>query len=115
EQGVTREVIPSYFSVKEAIFPFAKFQNVDPILGPEMRSTGEVMGVGPSFGEAFARGHEAANIKPPRVGKAFVSVRDPDKHRVLDVAQDLLRRGYALVATGGTQKFLSEQGLPCVR
>ena len=113
EQGITREVIPSYYSVKEAIFPFAKFQNVDPILGPEMRSTGEVMGVGPSFGEAFARGHEAANIKPPRIGKAFVSVRDPDKLRVLDVAHDLIRRGYALVATGGTQKFLVAQGLEC--
>ncbi len=115
EQGITREVIPSYYSVKEAIFPFAKFQNVDPILGPEMRSTGEVMGVGPSFGEAFARGHEAANIKPPLVGKAFVSVRDPDKMRVLDVANDLIRRGYALVATGGTQKFLVAQGLECER
>ncbi len=113
EQGITREVIPSYYSVKEAIFPFAKFQNVDPILGPEMRSTGEVMGVGPSFGEAFARGHEAANIKPPRVGKAFVSVRDPDKLRVLDVANDLIRRGYALVATGGTRAFLVAQGLSC--
>ena len=113
EQGITREVIPSYYSVKEAIFPFAKFQNVDPILGPEMRSTGEVMGVGPSFGEAFARGHEAANIKPPRVGKAFVSVRDPDKRRVLDVANDLIRRGYALVATGGTRAFLVAQGLEC--
>jgi carbamoyl-phosphate synthase large subunit len=113
EQGITREVIPSYYSVKEAIFPFAKFQNVDPILGPEMRSTGEVMGVGPSFGEAFARGHEAANIKPPLVGKAFVSVRDPDKPRVLDVANDLLRRGYALVATGGTRAFLVAQGLAC--
>jgi carbamoyl-phosphate synthase large subunit len=113
EQGVTREVIPSYYSVKEAIFPFAKFQNVDPILGPEMRSTGEVMGFGPSFGEAFARGHEAANIKAPRAGKAFVSVRDPDKTRVLDVANELLRRGYSLVATGGTQKFLVAQGLAC--
>ena len=115
EQGVLGEVIPPYYSVKEAIFPFAKFQNVDPILGPEMRSTGEVMGVGPSFGEAFARGHEAANIAPPRLGKAFVSVRDPDKRRVLDVAADLLRRGYALVATGGTQAYLSAQGLPCER
>ncbi|MBS0463103.1 MAG: carbamoyl-phosphate synthase large subunit [Proteobacteria bacterium] len=115
EQGATNEVIPAYYSVKEAIFPFAKFQNVDPILGPEMRSTGEVMGVGPSFGEAFARGQEAANIVPPRVGKAFVSVRDPDKRRVLDVARDLIRRGYALVATGGTQKFLAEHGLACER
>ncbi len=115
EQGATAEVIPAYYAVKEAIFPFAKFQNVDPILGPEMRSTGEVMGTGLSFGEAFARSHEAANIALPRVGKAFVSVRDPDKRRLLDVARDLLRRGYSLVATGGTQKYLSEQGLACTR
>src|SRR5580692_9689788 len=99
DQGTTREVIPAYYSVKEAIFPFLKFQNVDPILGPEMRSTGEVMGVGRSFGAAFARAHEAANISPPKVGKVFVSVRDPDKQRLLPVAQDLLRRGYSLVAT----------------
>ena len=73
EQGTTREVMPEYYSVKEAIFPFLKFQNVDPILGPEMRSTGEVMGVGRSFGAAFARAHEAANIAAPRLGKVFVS------------------------------------------
>jgi carbamoyl-phosphate synthase large subunit len=113
EQGTTTEVIPDYFSVKEAIFPFAKFQGVDPILGPEMRSTGEVMGVGRSFGAAFARAEEAANIKPPRPGKAFISVRDPDKQRVLPVAHDLARRGYTLVATRGTAGFLREQGLAC--
>jgi carbamoyl-phosphate synthase large subunit len=115
EQGATREIVPEYFSVKEAIFPFAKFQNVDPILGPEMRSTGEVMGVGRSFGAAFARAQEAANIKVPPVGKAFVSVRDPDKQRLLPVAKDLLARGFGLVATGGTATFLQEQGLPCDR
>jgi carbamoyl-phosphate synthase large subunit len=115
EQGATREVVPEYFSVKEAIFPFLKFQNVDPILGPEMRSTGEVMGVGRSFGAAFARAHEAANISPPKVGKVFVSVRDPDKQRLLPVAQDLLRRGYSLVATSGTCNFLTEHGLVCER
>jgi carbamoyl-phosphate synthase large subunit len=113
DQGATVEVIPEYFSVKEAIFPFAKFQGVDPILGPEMRSTGEVMGVGRSFGAAFARAEEAANIKPPRPGKAFISVRDPDKQRVLPVAHDLARRGYTLVATRGTAGFLREQGLTC--
>ncbi len=115
EQGATREVVPDYHSVKEAIFPFAKFQNVDPILGPEMRSTGEVMGVGRSFGEAFARAHEAANIAPPPVGKAFVSVRDPDKPRLLPIAQDLIRRGYALVATEGTAQYLRAQGVVCDR
>src|SRR5690606_39545957 len=97
EQGVTREVVPDYYSVKEAIFPFAKFQGVDPILGPEMRSTGEVMGVGRSFGAAFARAQEAAGIRtPPAQGKVFVSVRDPDKARVVPVARDLAARGYAL-------------------
>jgi carbamoyl-phosphate synthase large subunit len=95
--------------------PVRKFQNVDPILGPEMRSTGEVMGVGRSFGAAFARAQEAANIKVPPVGKAFVSVRDPDKQRLLPVAKDLLARGFGLVATGGTATFLQEQGLPCDR
>jgi carbamoyl-phosphate synthase large subunit len=113
EQGVTEEIIPDYFSVKEAIFPFAKFQGVDPILGPEMRSTGEVMGVGRSFGAAFARAEEAASIKAPAAGKAFISVRDPDKDRVISVARDLVRRGYSLVATRGTANFLREQGLVC--
>jgi carbamoyl-phosphate synthase large subunit len=112
-QNATKEIIPNYFSVKEAIFPFAKFQNVDPILGPEMRSTGEVMGVGRTFPEAFARAEEAANIKAPKVGKAFISVREGDKPRVVDVARDLLKRGFSLVATTGTANFLREQGLPC--
>jgi carbamoyl-phosphate synthase large subunit len=115
EQGATREVIPAYWSVKEAIFPFLKFQNVDPILGPEMRSTGEVMGVGRSFGAAFARGHEAAGIKAPPKGKVFLSVRDADKQRLLAVAEDALRRGYTLVATGGTAAFLGAHGVACGR
>ncbi|MFL6592512.1 MAG: carbamoyl-phosphate synthase large subunit, partial [Luteimonas sp.] len=113
EQGVRDEIVPGYFSVKEAIFPFAKFQGVDPILGPEMRSTGEVMGVGRSFGAAFARAEEAASIKAPGKGKAFISVRDPDKQRVIPVAHDLVRRGYTLVATRGTANFLREQDLAC--
>jgi carbamoyl-phosphate synthase large subunit len=112
-QNATKEIIPNYFSVKEAIFPFAKFQNVDPILGPEMRSTGEVMGVGRTFPEAFARAEEAANIKAPKPGKAFISVREGDKPRVVDVARDLLKRGFSLVATTGTANFLRDQGLPC--
>ncbi|HET9483991.1 MAG TPA: carbamoyl-phosphate synthase large subunit, partial [Xanthomonadales bacterium] len=112
-QGATREVVPRYFSVKEAIFPFLKFQNVDPILGPEMRSTGEVMGVGASFGEAFAKAHEAANIRAPAAGKAFISVRDPDKVRVLPVAKALLERGFSLVATRGTCDYLAAAGVPC--
>ncbi|WDS36788.1 carbamoyl-phosphate synthase large subunit [Pseudoxanthomonas sp.] len=113
EQGATKEIVPDYYSVKEAIFPFAKFQGVDPILGPEMRSTGEVMGVGRSFGAAMARAQEAGGIKAPAPGKAFVSVRDPDKQRVLPVAQALVERGFTLVATAGTAAFLREHGVAC--
>ncbi len=115
EQGATREVVPKYYSVKEAIFPFLKFQNVDPILGPEMRSTGEVMGVGRSFGAAFARAHEGANIQAPKLGKVFVSVRDPDKTRLLPVARDLIKRGFSLVATSGTCAYLVDKGVDCER
>ncbi len=114
-QGYLYEVIPDYYSVKEAIFPFAKFQNVDPILGPEMRSTGEVMGVGRSFGAAFARAQEAASIGIPPVGKAFVSVRDPDKPRLLAVATALIERGFSLVATAGTKRFLVANGIACAQ
>jgi len=113
EQGATNEVVPDYYSVKEAIFPFAKFQGVDPILGPEMRSTGEVMGVGRSFSAAFARAQEAGGIKTPPLGKAFISVRDADKLRVLPAAKGLVERGYALVATRGTAAWLQQQGLAC--
>jgi len=112
-QGMQREIVPHYHSVKEAIFPFAKFQNVDPILGPEMRSTGEVMGVGRSFGAAFARAQEGAGIRTPKVGKAFLSVRDPDKQRLLPVAKALIENGFSLVATAGTAQFLIAEGLAC--
>ena len=115
DQGTTREVIPAYYSVKEAIFPFLKFQNVDPILGPEMRSTGEVMGVGRSFGAAFARGHDAAGIKTPPKGKVFVSVRDADKDRLLVVAKGIIERGFSLVATSGTAAYLTGHGVVCER
>ncbi|KGI78308.1 carbamoyl-phosphate synthase large subunit [Oleiagrimonas soli] len=113
EQDATREVVPDYYSVKEAIFPFLKFQNVDPILGPEMRSTGEVMGVGRDFGSAFGRAHEAAGIRKPPLGKVFLSVRDADKDRLLPIAQDILKRGYGLVATRGTAAFLNDNGVTC--
>ncbi|MBU6199890.1 MAG: carbamoyl-phosphate synthase large subunit, partial [Xanthomonadaceae bacterium] len=115
DQHATKEVVPKYYSVKEAIFPFLKFQNVDPILGPEMRSTGEVMGVGRNFGAAFARAHEGAGIVAPRLGKVFVSVRDPDKTRLLPVARDLIKRGFSLVATSGTCAYLLDKGLACER
>ncbi len=111
EQDATTEIIPSYYSVKEAIFPFAKFQGVDPILGPEMRSTGEVMGVGRTFSAAFARAQEAASIKQPPVGKAFISVRDADKPRVLPVVEGLVAAGYSIVATRGTAAWLAERGI----
>jgi carbamoyl-phosphate synthase large subunit len=113
--GMTREVIPAYYSVKEAVFPFLKFQNVDPILGPEMRSTGEVMGVGRSFGAAFARCHEAAGIHPPTLGKVFLSVRDADKELLLPVANDFIARGFSLVATAGTASYLRAHGVVCER
>ncbi|MGV8922764.1 MAG: carbamoyl-phosphate synthase large subunit [Thermomonas sp.] len=115
EQGTTKEIVPNYYSVKEAVFPFAKFQNVDPILGPEMRSTGEVMGVGRTFGAAFARAEEAANIRAPQPGKAFISVRDPDKARVVPVARDMIARGFSLVATSGTADALAAGGIACER
>ena len=110
EQGATKEIIPSYYSVKEAIFPFAKFQGVDPILGPEMRSTGEVMGVGRCFSAAFARAQEAASIKQPPLGKAFISVRDTDKARVLPAVEGLVKAGYSIVATRGTAAWLQQHG-----
>ncbi|THK42480.1 carbamoyl-phosphate synthase large subunit [Methylophaga sp. SB9B] len=115
EQGVTKEVIPSYYSVKEAVFPFIKFQGVDPILGPEMKSTGEVMGVGRTFGEAFAKSQLAASVSLPVGGKAFISVRDADKQTVISIAKDLLGLGFSLLATRGTQQTLIEADVPCER
>ena len=115
EQGVTKDVIPSYYSVKEAVFPFIKFQGVDPILGPEMKSTGEVMGVGRTFGEAFAKSQLAASVSLPVGGKAFISVRDADKHSVIKIAKDLLGLGFSLLATRGTQQTLMEADVPCER
>ncbi len=115
QQGATAEIIPKYFSVKEPIFPFNKFPGVDPILGPEMRSTGEVMGVGRSFGAAVARAALAANQTPLRLGSVFLSVRDGDKPRLVPIARDLLARGFRLVATGGTCDALLAAGVPCQR
>ncbi len=114
-QNFTREAVPPYYSVKEAVFPFVKFPGVDPILGPEMKSTGEVMGVGPTFAEAFAKSQEAAGVELPRGGKAFVSVRDQDKGKVADVARELVALGFEILATGGTARILEEAGIPCER
>ncbi len=114
-QGKLKEVIPSYTSVKGPVFPFAKFQGVDPLLGPEMRSTGEVMGVGESFGAAFAKAQAAANEKSPATGMAFISVKDADKPRILSLAKQLLDAGFKLVATRGTQQALLAGGFHCAR
>ncbi|GAA5213792.1 carbamoyl-phosphate synthase large subunit [Corallincola platygyrae] len=112
EQGVTKEVIPPYYSVKEVVLPFNKFPGVDPILGPEMRSTGEVMGVGETFAEAFAKAELGANKNPPRkAGRALISVRDSDKKRVGDLAKKLIELGYELDATHGTAVVLGEAGI----
>jgi len=110
-QGVTREVVPPYFSVKEAVFPFAKFPGVDTILGPEMKSTGEVMGVGETFGEAFVKSQIAAGVRLPKGGRAFVSVRDGDKLAAVSVARDLRELGFDVLATRGTQKVLAAHGI----
>lgn len=110
EQGFTEERIPPYFSVKEAVFPFAKFQGVDPILGPEMKSTGEVMGVGESFSEAFAKAHAGAGDTLPKSGTAFLSVRDADKSGIADVASQLLDLGFNLLATKGTAEVIANAG-----
>ena len=107
-----REVIPPYFSVKEAVFTFIKFPGVDTILGPEMKSTGEVMGVGYSFGEAFVKSQLAAGVRLPLTGRAFISVRDGDKLAATEIAKELLELGFTLVATRGTAAVLSAHGLP---
>jgi len=112
EQGVRGEVVPPYFAVKEAVFPFIKFPGVDTILGPEMKSTGEVMGVGDTFGEAFVKSQLAAGVRLPRGGKAFLSVRDADKPGVLEIGRGLHALGFALVATRGTAAALAAAGLP---
>ncbi|MGZ8269876.1 MAG: carbamoyl-phosphate synthase large subunit [Methylophilus sp.] len=110
-QGATKEVIPPYYSVKEAVFPFIKFPGVDTILGPEMKSTGEVMGVGSTFAEAFVKSQIGASANLPKGGKAFISVRNEDHQKVVDIARDLANLGFILVATKGTARALEENGL----
>jgi len=112
-QGYTTEVVPSYFAVKQPVFPFVKFPGVDPILGPEMKSTGEVMGIGDSFGESFAKAYLAAGIVLPKQGRAFISVRDADKAGAVEVAQALQQLGFAVVATRGTAQALQDAGVAC--
>jgi len=111
-QGVAGEIIPPYYSVKEAVFPFIKFHGVDTILGPEMKSTGEVMGVGETFGEAFVKSQLAAGVKLPSSGKAFISLRNSDKPRAIETARMLHELGFAIVATRGTAAALEAGGVP---
>jgi carbamoyl-phosphate synthase large subunit len=111
-QGIGAEVVPKYFSVKEAVFPFVKFPGVDTILGPEMKSTGEVMGVGRTFGEAFVKSQLGASIRLPTSGKVFLSVKNSDKPRAVQVAKDLLGMGFSVVATKGTAAAIAAAGIP---
>jgi carbamoyl-phosphate synthase large subunit len=111
-QGIAGEVVPPYFSVKEAVFPFAKFPGVDPLLGPEMRSTGEVMGVGATFGEALFKSQLGASAGLPERGTVFMSVKDSDKPKAIAVAQMLHDLGYQLVATRGTAQAIEQAGIP---
>jgi carbamoyl-phosphate synthase large subunit len=111
EQGVTREIVPPYYSVKEAVFPFNKFPGVDTILGPEMKSTGEVMGVGRSFAEAFVKSQLAGGTKLPKSGKVFISVKEQDRAKAVEVARDLADLGFTLLATRGTGAVIEAAGL----
>ncbi len=116
DQGITGSVTPkSYFAVKESVFPFIKFPGVDPILGPEMKSTGEVMGVGRSFGEAFAKAQLGAGVVLKQGGRVFLSVRDADKPAVIALARILVERGFEIVATKGTAAVLEAEGIACER
>ncbi|SIS42256.1 carbamoyl-phosphate synthase large subunit [Thalassolituus maritimus] len=115
ELGFTSEIVPSYFSVKEAVFPFNKFQGVDPILGPEMKSTGEVMGAGSTFGEAFFKAQLGAGAFLPNEGLAFLSVRDADKEGVVEVAKGLIACGFKVISTDGTCRVLREAGVESAR
>ena len=110
-QGVMAEVVPPYYAVKEAVFPFIKFPGVDTILGPEMKSTGEVMGVGDTFAEAFVKAQLGANVKMPDGGKVFLSVRDADKDKVVELGEILASLGFDLIATRGTAAALAAAGL----
>jgi len=113
DQSVTKEIVPDYYSVKEAVFPFAKFPGVDTLLGPEMKSTGEVMGVGRTFAEAFAKAQLGASVVLPRSGRVFISVRDGDKPKAIEVARMLNDMGFEIVATRGTKDALEQARITC--
>jgi carbamoyl-phosphate synthase large subunit len=111
--GVTEEVIPPHYSVKEPVFPFNRFPGVDVILGPEMRSTGEVMGIDFDLGAAFAKAKLAATLRLPRSGAVFLSVKDADKRLAVGIAQRLVKLGYEVVSTAGTHTVLKRSGVAC--
>ncbi len=113
EQGFTEEVIPKHFSVKESVFPFNKFLGVDPILGPEMRSTGEVMGIGKDFASAFDKALLAAGDRPPESGKVFVSLRRLDRDVLVELGKKLIAQGFSLIATRSNKEALNDAGLEC--
>jgi len=115
ELGILEDIIPKHISVKEAVFPFVKFPGVDTILGPEMKSTGEVMGIGETFADAFAKSQLGANVKLPLSGNVFISVRDADKKHVVSAVEKLYKTGFGILATGGTATFLEEKGIPVRR
>jgi len=113
QQGIEGEIIPKHYYVKEAVFPFVKFPGVDTLLGPEMKSTGEVMGVGKTFGEAFTKSMEGGSVRLPRGGRALVSVRDADRQRAANVARQLTELGFEISATRGTCRTITESGIDC--
>src|SRR5690606_18121019 len=113
EQGMTEEIVPPYYAVKEAVFPFVKFPGVDPILGPEMKSTGEVMGVGRNFAAAFAKAQVGGGERLPRSGRVFISVREADRPEALKLARDLTDQGFQVVATSGTGGVIRAAGIDC--
>jgi carbamoyl-phosphate synthase large subunit len=115
DQNFTSEIIPSFYNVKESVFPFTKFPGVDPILGPEMKSTGEVMGVGETFAEAFSKAALGASVQLPSSGRAFVSVKDTDKPGLVALGRDLVDLGFTLVGTRGSANVLRDAGVPCER
>jgi len=112
-QGIRGEVIPRNFAVKESVFPFVKFPGVDPLLGPEMKSTGEVMGVGDTFGKAFAKAQLGAGMNLPRSGRVFLSVKEPDRDYAVELGRDLTERGFIVIATHGTGAALQQAGIAC--